>query len=429
MGARPGHVQRLRPDRGDGQLDARSVRPRHPGRLVGPDRTARPRDRRLRPGPRPPPGARRRGRRAVPGRRQPGPRLPRPARAHRGTLRGRPVRSAGRAPLPHRRPRPQAAGRATGLLGPRGRPGQDPRLPRRAGRDRVGAGTPRRRRPGRRRGPRGRAWRPAARRVRRHGARPRPGGRGRPRRRVARAARVDLRGAGRRRGHRGELRRLELQLRRRADPARADARVARGDDRPHPRPEAPPRARDRHRQWADPVPDRPGLRRVLGHRPLRARRRERARRGRAEPEAGREGHADGPTRARPGRAPGPPHRHRRDQLGGAVLPRRRVPDRPADPADRAALAGRAGRRRRRAQPADAATVPGRDRADPVGTDAVVARGRRGDRPRARAAARPRLLRGRRRAHRRRRRCAGQGGHHRERADPAPLRRRPPHRRR
>ncbi|GAA3042268.1 hypothetical protein GCM10017559_84030 [Streptosporangium longisporum] len=75
-------------------------------------------------------------------------RLPRPARADRGTLPRRPVRA--RPPLPDGRPRPQALRRARRVHRPPGRPDQAPRPPHRTGRDRVpAAGAPRR-------GPRGR---------------------------------------------------------------------------------------------------------------------------------------------------------------------------------------------------------------------------------------------------------------------------------
>ena len=78
-----------------------------------------------------------RARRALPGRRRPGPRLSRPAGADRRALRARPAsRRAGRAALPHRRPRALAAGRRARVSGPHRPSGQDPRLPHRAGRGR-----------------------------------------------------------------------------------------------------------------------------------------------------------------------------------------------------------------------------------------------------------------------------------------------------
>ena len=68
-----------------------------------------------------------------------GARLPGPAGPDRGAVRGRPVR-AGREPdVPHRRPGALARGRQSGVPRPRRPPGQDPRLPHRAGRDRGGA--------------------------------------------------------------------------------------------------------------------------------------------------------------------------------------------------------------------------------------------------------------------------------------------------
>ena len=73
-----------------------------------------------------------------------GPRLPRPPGADRASASSRTGFSpgAGRAPLPHRRSRAAAAGRRHRIPGPHRRPGEDPRLPHRAGRDRGGAGAP-----------------------------------------------------------------------------------------------------------------------------------------------------------------------------------------------------------------------------------------------------------------------------------------------
>ncbi len=81
----------------------------------------------------PAPGAARHAGRAVHRRHRAGPRLPRPVRADRGTVRRRPVRRAGRAHVPHRRPGPSARRRQPRLPRPHRRPGQGPRLPRRAG--------------------------------------------------------------------------------------------------------------------------------------------------------------------------------------------------------------------------------------------------------------------------------------------------------
>ncbi len=91
------------------------------------------------------PGAGGRVRRALPGRRGSGPRLPGPGRPHRRAVRGERLRGAGFADVPHRRPGPLDPQRRTRLRRPGRRPGQDPRLPDRTGRDRDGPG---RRRPG-----------------------------------------------------------------------------------------------------------------------------------------------------------------------------------------------------------------------------------------------------------------------------------------
>ena len=82
------------------------------------------------------PRAGRRGRRAVRRRCAAGARLPGPARADRGAVRGRPVRVRRRADVPHRRPGALAADGDAGVPRPRRRPGEDPRLPDRARRDR-----------------------------------------------------------------------------------------------------------------------------------------------------------------------------------------------------------------------------------------------------------------------------------------------------
>ena len=67
------------------------------------------------------------------------------------------ARPAGRAALPHRRPRRGAAGRRARVPRPHRPPGEAPRLPHRARRDRGGARPAPRGRPGRGRGPRGRS--------------------------------------------------------------------------------------------------------------------------------------------------------------------------------------------------------------------------------------------------------------------------------
>ncbi len=85
-------------------------------------------------------GAGRRAGRALPGRRRPGPRLSRPPGAHGGALPARPAGGhARRADVPDGRPHPPARRRRARIPGPHRPPGQDPRLPHRAGRDRGGA--------------------------------------------------------------------------------------------------------------------------------------------------------------------------------------------------------------------------------------------------------------------------------------------------
>ena len=134
-------AQPLRPDRGGGRRDVLGLRARGDGRAVGADRPA---GRQHRDPPARPPAASR-CRSGVPGELciggvQPGPRLPRPAGADRRALRARSVRRrARRAALPHRRPGAPAAGRRARVPRPARPPGQDPRLPHRAGGDRGGA--------------------------------------------------------------------------------------------------------------------------------------------------------------------------------------------------------------------------------------------------------------------------------------------------
>ena len=86
------------------------------------------------------------------------PRVPRPARPDRAALRRRPVRRARRPHVRDRRPRPVEPGRPAGVPRPDRRPGQGPRLPDRARRDRDRAprapGRPRLRRRGQGRPPR-----------------------------------------------------------------------------------------------------------------------------------------------------------------------------------------------------------------------------------------------------------------------------------
>ena len=68
-----------------------------------------------------------------------GARLSGPAGADGGAVRRRPVRAGGQPDVPHRRPGALARRRGARVPGPRRRPGEDPRLPHRAGRDRGGA--------------------------------------------------------------------------------------------------------------------------------------------------------------------------------------------------------------------------------------------------------------------------------------------------
>ncbi|PYQ65418.1 MAG: hypothetical protein DMF53_05585 [Acidobacteria bacterium] len=106
-----------------------------------PDRPAHPRSRRPPAGRRPATGAGgraggdpRRRRRSRPG-------VSQPAGSDRGTLRPRSVRGdRGRAPVPLGRPRPALGRRRSRIPRPHRQPGQDPRLPHRAGGDRGGAG-------------------------------------------------------------------------------------------------------------------------------------------------------------------------------------------------------------------------------------------------------------------------------------------------
>ena len=77
-----------------------------------------------------------------------------------------PFGGARRAAVPHGRPRPLAAGRRARVPGPHRPPGEGPRLPHRAGRDRGGAAAAPGRARGRGGGARGRGRRPPARRLR-----------------------------------------------------------------------------------------------------------------------------------------------------------------------------------------------------------------------------------------------------------------------
>ncbi len=133
--------QHVRHHRDDGPRHLPGDRPRRPRP------PARQPDRRRHPRPAPPParpprpaggpGARGGDPRR---RRRGGARLPGAPGPDRRALRPRPVvGGAGRAALPRRRPRPLPAGRRARVPRPRRRPGEDPRLPHRAGGDRGGA--------------------------------------------------------------------------------------------------------------------------------------------------------------------------------------------------------------------------------------------------------------------------------------------------
>ncbi len=86
----------------------------------------------------------RRGRRGLPAQPPPRPRLPRRRRADGAALPAQslPPRGCGGPHLPHRRPRALRRGRRGGARRPGRPPGQDPRLPHRAGGDRGGAAPP-----------------------------------------------------------------------------------------------------------------------------------------------------------------------------------------------------------------------------------------------------------------------------------------------
>ncbi|OUZ04482.1 Surfactin synthase subunit 3 [Mycobacterium avium subsp. paratuberculosis] len=128
-------VQLLRPDRdhrrGGGGRHRRTRRAVH--------RAAHPAHPRLRAGLRVAPGAVRGDRRAVPGRRPAGPRLSGPRGGDRLPVRRRPVRGL-RTDVSNRGPGAPVARRLTAIRGTRRRPGEDPRPPRGARRDRGRAG-------------------------------------------------------------------------------------------------------------------------------------------------------------------------------------------------------------------------------------------------------------------------------------------------
>ncbi|ESU51864.1 hypothetical protein P376_0158 [Streptomyces sp. HCCB10043] len=134
----------------------RDHRPRHGAPAGGsrdesfrqPDRSALGRSAGVRPRRTAPPGAPRHRRRDVRGRRRSGPRLSGTPRSDRRAVRGRPEFPFRRPSVPHRRPGQGAARRGTGVCGPRGPAGEDPRLPDRTRRDRGRAGHTRGCRPG-----------------------------------------------------------------------------------------------------------------------------------------------------------------------------------------------------------------------------------------------------------------------------------------
>ena len=115
----------------------------------------------------------RRDRRALHRRRRAGARLSGSPRPDGRAVHPRPVRNAaGRSTLPDRRPRPMAARRDARMPGAGRPPGQDPRLPRRAGRDRGRPGAAPGGARGGRRGPSGSERRDEPGRVHRPARRP-----------------------------------------------------------------------------------------------------------------------------------------------------------------------------------------------------------------------------------------------------------------
>ncbi len=164
-----------------------------------------------------------------------------PGRVDRIPVRGMPVRRLRNTDVSHRRPGALDRRRTAAVRRTRRRTGQDPRLPHRTRRDRVGAGHPSPHRPSsRRRPPRPRRQRPTVGGLR--GTRPprRLGPRTRPRNppdpTVARRLRRPvLRGAATHRLNRTgrRLHGLEQQLHRPAHPTRAHAAMARGRRGPH----------------------------------------------------------------------------------------------------------------------------------------------------------------------------------------------------
>ena len=134
--------QPLRPHRGGGGRDLLRL-PAGGGAVAGADRAADRQHRDPPARPRPPaggPGGRRRG---DDRRRQPRPRVPAPRGADRRALRAASFRrAAGGAPLRDRRPRSPPGGRQRRVPGAHRPPGEDSRLPHRAGGDRGRARSP-----------------------------------------------------------------------------------------------------------------------------------------------------------------------------------------------------------------------------------------------------------------------------------------------
>ncbi|GCE45071.1 Basic proline-rich protein precursor [Rhodococcus wratislaviensis] len=140
VGAGQAHVQRVRADRGNGRVEYQ--RPTGAGRS-GHHRHTHPRLRRDRARLATAPGACRCRRGVVPRRSGPRTRLPPAVPAHRRTLRRRSVRTTGQPDIPHRGPGALAGRRSTGVPRAHRFPGEDPGLPDRTRRGRVGAAHPR----------------------------------------------------------------------------------------------------------------------------------------------------------------------------------------------------------------------------------------------------------------------------------------------
>ncbi|CNG79041.1 Uncharacterised protein [Mycobacterium tuberculosis] len=316
------HPELLRAHRVDHRHDEPGGRPQR----VPVDRRPLPQHPCLRARHRAPAGGRRRPRRAVPRGRAARARVPRPARPVRRAVRRRPVRRARGPHVPHRRPGQVAPGRHDRVPRPHRRPGEDPRLPGGAGRDRERP----RRLPGRRAGRRGRPRRP----PRRQAPRRLPGGRGRRRRRrpaVRGRAAARLHGPGVHRPGRAAAHRERQARPGRA--ARARHRSRRGPRAAHPAGGDPVRA-----VRGDP-------RRAAGG---RRRRVLRPRRRLAHRDAARQ---QGPVRTRRGTA-GPGAVRGADRRGPRRTARRRGRRRAP-----AAGAGRTPRRRAAVVRAAAALVP------------------------------------------------------------------------